>query len=648
MFGDAQSNHFLGGIFLFLFSIIFIILFGIFSTNCDNTVCTIPATTMLQLTNIRYAIWIPISLLLVLGVYMIAGVRNNKLMITNKTVIGLWCNIFPIISLTLLVSSCLLYSIINADGFNCGDATPSKSSKIAYSDLHVSLFHYVTGMITMSSVLFCISVYTLYDFWRETDEQKIEKAKNAISQFDKIKTLSPGGSPKPDIKNDLTKLKKALEEGATINKDNDLEYYNKITEIEDYLVKSDALKEAKEKAIRDIEMSKLVKNSEQQSKSLSAITARRLVEQFNTMKDDDKINEICKYAKSSTPEDKYIYEELQKTPFYKQNTKKIVATCSGTLDEYTETLAQEQLVKKYYNEFELAFKRKDPVDILGSLETICELRIKDSYRTQIFEKIIEHYGNSIRNLGIEPTRLCAPGGPPGNSKRQLTLLIEQLRARTDKPSPQSPQSPPPVQASPGQVPPVQASPVQVPSAQASPGQKYPIQESSGQSYPPLKNVDKIDTGLQPGTVKPSFTEEDTKCVTFSTGVKLSKDPKKFICNTLDDEDNTGMSNEDILECLRKNSLTKENSLGGLRSNCLFSDEISDAPAETKKIGKPPMDLWGGDKSSTADLGKPKRGVFFTDEPLKGEELDPFGNPVKLPGDLFRAKKQGKKDKNIKR
>lgn len=636
MFGDAQSNHFLGGIFLFLFSIIFIILFGIFSTNCDNTVCTIPATTMLQLTNIRYAIWIPTSILLVLGVYMIAGVRNNKLMITNKTVIGLWCNIFPIISLTLLVSSCLLYSIINADGFNCGDATPLKSSKIAYSDLHVSLFHMVTGMITMSGVLFCISVYTLYDFWRETDEQKIEKAKNAISQFDKIKTLSPGGSPKPDIKNDLTKLKKALEEGATINKDNDLEYYNKITEIEDYLVKSDALKEAKEKAIQDIEMSKLVKNSEQQSKSLSAIKARRLVEQFNTMKDQQKIDEICKYAKSSTPEDKYIYEELQKTPFYKQNTKKIVATCSGTLDVYTENLDQEQRIKEYYSEFELAFKRKDPVDILGVLEKVCDLGIKDSYRRQIFEKIIEHYGESIRNLGLEPTRLCALGGPPGGAKKQVTLLIEQLRARTDKPSSPSPSLPP----------------VQVPSAHLSPGQgvpaqKYPIQESSGQSYPPLKNVDKIDTGLQPGTVKPSFTEEDTKCVTFSTGVKLSKDPKKFICNTLDDEDNTGMSNEDILECLRKNSLTKENSLGGLRSNCLFSDEISDAPAETKKIGKPPMDLWGWDKSSTADLGKPKRGVFFTDEPLKGEELDPFGNPVKLIGDLFRAKKQGKKDKKIK-
>lgn len=634
MFGDAQSNHFLGGIFLFLFSIIFIILFGIFSTNCDSTVCTIPATTMLQLTNIRYAIWIPVSLLLVLGVYMIAGVRNNKLMITNKTVIGLWCNIFPIISLTLLVSSCLLYSIINADGFSCGDATALKSSKMAYSDLHVSLFHMVTGMITMSGVLFCISVYTLYDFWRETDEQKIEKAKNAISQFDKIKTLSPGGSPKPDIKADLTKLKKALEEGATINKDNDLEYYNKITEIEDYLVKSDALKEAKEKAIKDIEMSKLLKNSEQQSKSLSAITARRLVEQFNTMKDQQKIDEICKYAKSSTPEDKYIYEELQKTPFYKQNTKKIVATCSGTLDVYTETLDQEQRVKEYYNEFEIAFKRKDPVDILGVLEKVCDLGIKDSYRRQIFEKIIEHYGESIRNLGLEPNRLCAPGGPSAGAKKQVTLLIDQLRATMNKS---------PVQASP-----VQASPAQAPPLQVPPGQKYPIQESSGQSYPPLKNVDKIDTGLQPGSVKPSFTEDDTKCMTFSTEVRVSKDPKKFICNTLDDEENTGMSNEDILKCLRKNSLTKENSLGGLRSNCLFSDEISDAPAETALRNPPPKDLWGEDKSRPTDLGKPKRGIFFTDEPLKGEELDPFGNPIKLPGDLFRAKKQGKKDKKIKR
>lgn len=136
-------------------------------------------------------------------------------------------------------------------------------------------------------------------------------------------------------------------------------------------------------------------------------------------------------------------------------------------------------------------------------------------------------------------------------------------------------------------------------------------------------------------------------MTFSTEVRVSKDPKKFICNTLDDEENTGMSNKDILKCLRKNSLTKENSLGGLRSNCLFSDEISDAPAETSLRNPPPKDLWGEDKSLPTDLSKPKRGIFFTDEPLKGEELDPFGNPIKLPGDLFRAKKQGKKDKKIK-
>lgn len=130
MFGDAHANHSLGGIFLFLFSIAFIILFGIFSTNCNNIACTIPDTTMLHLINIRYAIWIPIIVLLAIGFYMIAGARNNKLMITNKTVIGLWCNVFPIISLTLLVSSCLLYSIIDADGFNCGDVKPLKSSKI--------------------------------------------------------------------------------------------------------------------------------------------------------------------------------------------------------------------------------------------------------------------------------------------------------------------------------------------------------------------------------------------------------------------------------------------------------------------------------------------------------------------------------------
>ena len=599
---DQHATHFLGGLFLFMFSLVFIILFGIFSSNCNNTVCTIPDTTMLQITNIRYAIWIPICALLFIGFLLIAGARNEKYMIKNKAVAGIWCNIFPIISLTLLVSSSLLYSIINADGFNCGDVKPEKSSKIIYSDLHVSLFHMATGMITMSAVLFCISVYTLYDFWKETDEQKIQKAKDALAQFEKIAKLSPGGSAKPGMATDLAKLKTALDEGAKLDKENDLEYYNKITEIDDFLEKSKGLEEARNKALQDIEASKMSKGSEQQAKSLATVKSKQLLNEFDNITDESKkIDEICKYAVSEKQEDKLVYDALKQTEFYKQNSKKIQATCGKTLDEYNESLAQEQRVQYYYGQFEIAFKKKDSVDILGVLESICNLGIKDSYRTQIFSKIIEHYGESIRNLGLDSARLCATGGPSPGGKKQVTLLIEQLRARTDKPSPPSSPSPPPVQ---------------VPFAQ----------ESSGQSSPPLKNVDKIDTGLQP-----SFTKEDTKCVNFSRGVKISTDPTKFICNTLDDKDNTGMSNEYILECLRKNKLTKENSLGGLRSNCLFSDEISDAPAEIKKIGKPPMDLWGEDNSSTADLG-----------------IDPFGNPVKrlvkLPGNLFRAKKQGKKIK----
>ena len=545
MFGDAQSNHFLGGIFLFLFSIIFIILFGIFSTNCDNTVCTIPATTMLQLTNIRYAIWIPTSLLLVLGVYMIAGVRNNKLMITNKTVIGLWCNIFPIISLTLLVSSCLLYSIINADGFNCGDATPSKSSKIAYSDLHVSLFHMVTGMITMSGVLFCISVYTLYDFWRETDEQKIEKAKNAISQFDKIKTLSPGGSPKPDIKNDLTKLKKALEEGATINKDNDLEYYNKITEIEDYLVKSDALKEAKEKAIRDIEMSKLVKNSEQQSKSLSAITAQRIVAEFDKKEKDAKIDEICKYTKSSTPEDKYIYEALQKTEFYQKNKDLIVATCGGEQAIY---------LYKTLKQYKEAQAKQDILTILQTIEKVCKSNLEGKYRTEFFNEVNLRKEYFWTNFQLDITRACEHIGPPGTKKLFITDIIEKHIASQS-----------PVQAPPGQ-----ASPVQAP-----PGQPYSPASipQSGAVNIPLKLVSEesedseLAKGSQPQQA-PVMSAVDTNCSRLARSAGQSSDRTGYICDSLGDESNTGMSDENIVNCLRKNKLINdEKTLLQLKREC---------------------------------------------------------------------------------
>ena len=557
MFGDAHANHFLGGIFLILFSIAFIILFGIFSTNCDNVVCTIPDTTMLQITNIRYAIWVPIIVLLAIGVYMIAGARNNKLMITNKTVIGLWCNIFPIISLTLLVSSCLLYSIINADGFNCGDVKPLKSSKIAYSDLHVSLFHYVTGMITMSGVLFCISVYTLYDFWRETDEQKIEKAKNAMSQFDKIKTLSPGGSAKAGMEVDLIKLKKSLEEGATIDKDNDLEYYNKITEIEDYLAKSKGLEDARNKALQDIEASKISKGSEQQAKSLATVKAKQLLKDFDNITDEnEKIKSICKYAKSTIPEEQYIYQELQKTDFYKdeKNKRLINATCSDRLKEYKEELDQEQRVKDYYNEFKDTFRRDNPLDTLGVLEKVCELKIQDSYRIQIFEKIIKHYGESIRNLGLDPTRPCALGGPPGSYKKQVTELIEKLRARTDKPSP------PPVQAPPGQA----SSPASIP--------------QSGSVNIPLKPVSKDSEsakGSQP-QAPVMLSTFDTNCSKLALSAVQSSNKPRYICASLGDETNTRMPDGDIFNCLRKHKLIgDQKTLQQLKLECNVSSHASD-------------------------------------------------------------------------
>lgn len=312
----------------------------------------------------------------------------------------------------------------------------------------------VTDMITMSSVLFCISVYTLYDFWKETDEQKIEKAKNAISKFDKIKTISPGGSTKPDMVTDLTNLKKALEEGASIDKENDLQYHNKITEIEDYLVKSDELKRQKDKALEDIEMSKITKISEQQSKSLSAVTARKIVGQFNTMKDEQKIDEICKYAKSSTAEDKYIYEELQKTPFYKQNTKKIVATCGGTLKEYQKELDQEQRVKDYEIKLTKAITDGNRDELIRLLEEVCKMGITGKDQQEIFDKI-KGYDNKIRELGLTPENICAlgPPAPLGSETKRIVTMLREARAKMSNPSP-SPSSgqEPPGQVSSGQAP----------------------------------------------------------------------------------------------------------------------------------------------------------------------------------------------------
>lgn len=507
MFGDAHANHFLGGIFLVLFSITFIILFGIFSSNCDSTVCTIPNTTMLQLTNIKYAIWVPIVSLLLIGVFMIAGARNNNFMIKNETFIGLWCNIFPVISLTLLVSSSLLYSVINADGFKCGDVN-SPNSKTVYSDLHIQLFHYVTGMISMSAVLFCISVYVLYGFWKETDEQKIQKAKDAFARFEKITAFKADGLDNAKIISELPTLKKALEEGANLDPEKYLVYTGKIADIQTYLEKSEEIRKGNYNKLQEIELSKVTKSAEQNAQTLSAINAKTLLKDFDSIKDDnEKIKAICKYAKS----DQQVYDALKQTEFYKTNSKKIDATCSGTLDAYTDKLAQEQRVKKYYNEFEIALKKGDPVDILGSLDKVCGLQIKDSYKDQILEKIVGDYGKTITGYGVDIRQVCGISGIPGTSStRRLQELIETFHKKSAS----------------SKAPPVQApSPAQAPAV-------------------------------------------STNCSSLASQTVKSYDPTRYICGSLDDKDNTGMSDEDIFNCLRQNNLINDKkTLSDLRLDC---------------------------------------------------------------------------------
>jgi hypothetical protein len=545
MFGDAHANHFGGGIFLVLFSITFIILFGIFTANCDSTVCTIPNTTMLQLTNIKYAIWVPIASLLLIGVFMIAGARNNKLMIMikNKTFIGLWCNIFPVISLTLLVSSSLLYSVINADGFKCGDVN-SPNSKTVYSDLHIQLFHYVTGMISMSAVLFCISVYVLYDFWKETDEQKIQKAKDAVVEFEKIRTISPAGSPKAGMASDLTRLKKALEDGAKLDPEKDLEYYNKMEEIQTYLEKSEGLREAKDKALQEIELSKVTKSAEQQAKSLSAINAKTLLKDFDSIKDDnEKIKAICKYAKS----DQQVYEALKQTPFYKTNSEKIEAICGGKQTAYLY-----DMLEKYKG----AQEKRDNITILRTIEEVCKSDLEQSYRTEFFNEVNKKAQFFMTNFGLDIRKVCDLSGPPSPFPGSIPKLVISASIENYTASQPSPvQAHPPVQG----PSPVQASPA----VQASPDVSI---SQPGAVKPVVKVLDvSEDLDSAKGSQAP---KADTNCSRLALYTRESRDRTRYICNSLGDEGNTGMSDENIVDCLKKNDLIDDTqTLKNLKIDC---------------------------------------------------------------------------------
>jgi len=304
--GPSDGVLFISGLLLCIFGAVFIALIGVFSVNCDSTICQIPASIENQITTTYYALWIPVIFLFLIGLLMITASKKPKIAEglgigqtgPSRYITNMWSTcLFQLSSMTLLFSSIYLYSIIKSDNFVCD------------IDRKTTLLHCLTGMITMSSGLFLYSMYVLYDFWKETDEQKLQNAKNAIDEFKKIKSRIPDGDGNQKTTEKIEEFRKAIEKADGLGETTveNIEFKESLGELDAFIEKNYIKKEALSEKLKSVELDRLTGS---RKKEMELALSDKLKE-FNTLPDDQKIKFICDNKK-----DLQLYEKLKQTEFY--------------------------------------------------------------------------------------------------------------------------------------------------------------------------------------------------------------------------------------------------------------------------------------------------------------------------------------------
>ena len=400
-----------GGIFLGVISLIIIVCLFIFMSNCDSDYCTISDSVQDQITNTRVAIGISAGLLFLFGILHVSARTEKMKNIVHSTMFsGSWANVlFPVLSLTLLVSSIYLYTIVNGKNFVCIDDTGSTKSK--RNSRYTSITTPINVMIGMSVLLLISSIFVLYKFWKKTDEEKLadaEKAKASLSKIDE-KVIS-GGSE--SLRKKLDEIELALVSAKGLNED---EHENALLEnlVLDVESKKNALEDSISAKKRDLEH-----KTEKLRESLQANASKISQEQVNKTKitefqrmqqDDQKINFIYDNKNNAV-----LFEKLKETDFYKSNKDVI----EETLKVGFEQMKKINLVLEKYKNF-------DKENGLLYIDSLCE----DGSYKDILQYILSKLKLDLaRNNGVrdfEYPSTCMSSNPGS-----IHQIADNLRAKT--------------------------------------------------------------------------------------------------------------------------------------------------------------------------------------------------------------------------
>jgi hypothetical protein len=414
-----------GGIFLGVISLVIIVCLFIFMSNCDSDYCTISDSVQDQITNTRTAIGISAGLLFLFGILHVSARTEKMKNIVHSTMFsGSWANVlFPVLSLTLLVSSIYLYTIVNEKNFVCNDDTGSTKSK--RNSRYTSITTPINVMIGMSVLLLISSIIVVYNFWKKTDEEKLadaEKAKASLSKIDD-KIISEGPV---SLHKKLDEIELSLSQAKGLY-DDELDNAQIENLIESVKLKKNALDDAISRKKSDIEtqkektrdiLSSRTKLMKQQQENELAL------HEFNGLTSDkDKFDYFCKIKKEGDNPD--LLKKLQDTSFYKDNSKKLDDVCSVGFDM---TKSRDEMINIWDG-------LKDNDAKIMFLKQLCGEQYHNGLGKLIFETISRKYKITLGQLGITNTDYdtncigSAPGtiGSIGKQQQQLDQQREQAQ-----------------------------------------------------------------------------------------------------------------------------------------------------------------------------------------------------------------------------
>ena len=539
-----------GGIFLVVIALIILISLGFFGVNCDIDYCTISDSVNDQIVNTRSAIGISAGFLLLFGILHVSARTEKMKKIVHSTMFsGAWANVlFPVLSLILLVSSIYLYTIVNEKNFVCSDDTGTTKSK--RNSRYTSITTPINIMIGMSVLLLISSIIVIYNFWKKTDEERLDEAEKAKASLSKIDDKVIGEAPVSLYKK-LDEIELSLSQAKGLY-DDELDNAQVENLIESVKLKKTALNNAVSRKKADLESEK-AKLQEVLSSQTNSIKRQRdndiAMHDFIDKSDADKFEYFCKIKKEGDNPD--LLKKLQATPFYKDNSKKLDDVCSISGGKVDLIEKRDKLIGEWHS------LPDDNTSRINFLDKLCSKENQtDNIGKLVLEKLKVDDQIELTKMGLKVydyVQTCSFKGTDGT----ILNLVERQKQPIKGPVPVVSSGPPPNVLMSDQNQPFSRS------------DQYLMYEQTNFAEIHPERQKQIKEGVADIVKKTEYCDRVTSSLKIKGDVH---DKYVTLCRQLGDSNNE-LTDEQLLECFKNKDLVHDLDLDHFNRNCDESKRI---------------------------------------------------------------------------